>query len=318
MFEIKDGVLLKYHGAAGEKRAVIPPGVRTVGGNAFYGSEHIEEIEIPDGVTRIGYFAFANCKALRTVIMPDSVTELGAAVLTNCPSLTEVKLSENITQLNTTFNNCDSLETVTVPSKTEVIKKAFRLCPALQRVVLPEGLRELDDTFDGCRSLRELRLPDSVRDFSGIAVTKSGLERVTFRGYDIVFGSEYEERRFISIHWFSRLLEFAENDTFPTSPPYSCGEIIRRTFILARFVKDRTPKQCNYIKYDYAKVMKHAISLNETDVIAAMAEEGLLNSRSISRYIKLAAELGREEIYLMLVRYKDEAGGYGGSGRFRL
>ena len=95
-FEIKDGVLVAYHGD--EHVPVVPEGVEVIGRRAFAPIENpigiydvklpnslkkieeeafmgssLEEITIPDGVTYIGSHAFVGCMQLCKIVLPKSI-----------------------------------------------------------------------------------------------------------------------------------------------------------------------------------------------------------------------------------------------------
>ncbi|MEG0758912.1 MAG: leucine-rich repeat domain-containing protein, partial [Raoultibacter sp.] len=58
-FRIENGTLLKYRGKGGA--VVVPEGVTSIGGGAFYGCSSLTSITIPEGVTSIGQYAFRGC-----------------------------------------------------------------------------------------------------------------------------------------------------------------------------------------------------------------------------------------------------------------
>lgn len=68
-FEIKDGVLIKYHGS--DTDVVIPDTLTEIGNNAFECCTNLKSITIPDNVTKIGDNAFANCANLKYVRVPE-------------------------------------------------------------------------------------------------------------------------------------------------------------------------------------------------------------------------------------------------------
>ena len=99
-FEIKDGVLVAYHG--NEHVPVVPEGVEVIGRRAFAPIENdigiydvklpnslkkieeeafmgssLEEITIPEGVTEIGNRAFGGCMQLYKIVLPKSITSIG-------------------------------------------------------------------------------------------------------------------------------------------------------------------------------------------------------------------------------------------------
>ena len=84
-FEIKDNILIKYHGNGGE--VIIPNGVTGIGNQAFLSCKSLTGVIIPEGVTRIGSMAFSGCTNLMNVRIPDSMESIGHYVFSRCTGL---------------------------------------------------------------------------------------------------------------------------------------------------------------------------------------------------------------------------------------
>lgn len=113
--------------------------VESIGDNAFSGCDSITELDL-SGTNNFGINAIADCHGLKKATLPEGIVELGEGL----------------------FMNCDSLESVTIPSSVVSIKGAFRGCTALTEVVLPEGLTTLDDAFVGCTGITKITLPSTL------------------------------------------------------------------------------------------------------------------------------------------------------------
>ena len=74
-FVIENGILKKYTGSGGD--VVIPEGVTTIGGWAFFYCTGLSRVVMPEGVTSIGKRAFRACKSLSSVVIPQSVVSIG-------------------------------------------------------------------------------------------------------------------------------------------------------------------------------------------------------------------------------------------------
>ena len=73
-FEIKENVLIKYHG--------ISPFVA-----------------IPDGIQRIGKGAFRDCRELREITIPESVQEIEEEAFLLCVNLAMIHGAANVTSI---------------------------------------------------------------------------------------------------------------------------------------------------------------------------------------------------------------------------
>lgn len=89
-FEIKDGVLVKYHGK--DKQVIIPSSVTSIGGWAFWLCKSLQSIVIPSSVTSIGVLAFSWCTSLKSIAIPSSVTSIGVWAFWGCESLNKITL----------------------------------------------------------------------------------------------------------------------------------------------------------------------------------------------------------------------------------
>ena len=113
-FEIRAGVLVKYHGAARE--VVVPEGVVAIGGSAFEGCKWLEKVAFPSGLKAIGDKAFSECSSLRYIEIPTGVTQLGSDAFARCKALTAIVIPNGVTRIsNHAFAYCTALTTATIP-----------------------------------------------------------------------------------------------------------------------------------------------------------------------------------------------------------
>ncbi len=66
---------------------LIPEGVTSINGSAFYNCTGLTSVIISEGVTSIGGNAFHNCSSLTTIAIPSSVASIDDGAITNCESL---------------------------------------------------------------------------------------------------------------------------------------------------------------------------------------------------------------------------------------
>ena len=162
----KDGKeLVKYPVAKTDTSFLIPNGVTSIGGYAFYSCDSLSSVTIPDSVTSIGRYAFEHCRALTLVTIPDSVTSIGKEAFYGCASLTSVTIGEGVTSIGYgVFVGCDSLTSVTIPdSVTSIGSSAFYSCDSLTSVTIGNGVTSIGkEAFYGCSSLTSVMVPNSV------------------------------------------------------------------------------------------------------------------------------------------------------------
>lgn len=149
VFEIVDGVLIKYNGKDPVIR--VPNTVRKIGGYAFPYSTYardgfisfVQKIYLPSSVKELANGAFGSLTALRYVDMPSSIEVIGAYA----------------------FKEDSSLEEITIPNKVTIIQsETFDHCANLKKVNLPEGIQAIEDeAFRACVSMTSIRLPRSVK-----------------------------------------------------------------------------------------------------------------------------------------------------------
>ena len=157
-------------------KIMIPEKVESIGENAFFGFESLEEIQIPDGVVSIkenafmrcrnlkkveipssvkfiGNRAFKECQNLENIFIPNSVENLGVRVFSDCERLKEVRLSNSIKEISeNAFFRCPNLKSIEIPNSVEKIGKgAFRNCVNLDKISLPNTVKFIDsNAFESC------------------------------------------------------------------------------------------------------------------------------------------------------------------------
>ncbi len=115
-FEIKDGVLIKYHEIEGKTSVVVPNSVTKIGNFAFRGCSNLIDIILLEGVTEIGFGSFMECIKLKNITFPKSLTTLDARAFQNCKNLTNIVLPENVMLIGCdVFMGCTSLTNITLP-----------------------------------------------------------------------------------------------------------------------------------------------------------------------------------------------------------
>ncbi|GEM_PF-1246599 len=106
-FEIKDNVLIKYHGK--DAYIMIPDGITRIGEYAFCNREQyctgirqIKGVYIPEGVVSIGHSAFRNCSRLERVSLPKTLVRIESFAFRHAP-IKELEFPDNLRYCNEDF-----------------------------------------------------------------------------------------------------------------------------------------------------------------------------------------------------------------------
>ena len=162
-FEVKAGVLVKYHGS--NDKITIPEIVKAIGEEAFKNCEGLESVCIPSSVKLIKDRAFLSCTSLSSIVIPESVGEIKDNVFSGCTSLVDVIFKNRATKVGSfAFSGCTKLKRVVLPSSIENISNhMFSLCSELEKITIPYGCREIHHAaFSCCKKLKKIELPESL------------------------------------------------------------------------------------------------------------------------------------------------------------
>ncbi len=194
---------------AGCDASVIPPGITSIGEEAFKGSAGLTAVTIPEGVTSIGDHAFYGCN-LSAIEIPKDVTTIGiGAFRGNSINRITVALDNEVYYVSgncliesstkqvifgcgfpviptdvesigeEAFADC-MMTTITVPeSVTSIGRKAFEGCSGIHEITIPSGVTAINyRTFFGT-GLTAIEIPAGVTSISGTAFGGNNLVRMT-------------------------------------------------------------------------------------------------------------------------------------------
>lgn len=173
-FEVRERVLLKYHG---EKAVVtLPLGIREIGREVFAGNVKLERVVIPESVEVIGSSAFRGCGKLSVVELRtrglSGLHEIAPNAFSNCERLSYIQLPETLKKIgHHSFINCTELTKIAIPGGVRCLDEgAFKNCSHLRRVELASGVQELGESaFEGCERLETVQLPSTLKKIGGYA-----------------------------------------------------------------------------------------------------------------------------------------------------
>lgn len=141
-------------------------GLRHLGKAAFRDCTHLQSVKLPECLEAIGEEAFRGCQALEAIDIPTNVATIGEAAFASCRSLSRMTVAEG----NTSYDSregCNAIihtesktlvagcKSTLIPDEVEEIKAfAFENCDALESITLPSNLQTIgDNAFAGCTSL---------------------------------------------------------------------------------------------------------------------------------------------------------------------
>ncbi|NLG04647.1 MAG: leucine-rich repeat protein [Clostridia bacterium] len=120
----------------------------------------------PNTITSTSPWAFCCCQHLNSVKMNNELSELGGAAFKGCKNLSSVEFSNAIRNLNSceylnvggaqgnidiegTFQECDSLDHITIPKNIDYIGDAtFAFCKNLKKVTVKNPCCEIVNSYD--------------------------------------------------------------------------------------------------------------------------------------------------------------------------
>ena len=181
----KTAGVYRYKGAGGDvtvPKTVNGLTVTAIGEEAFYRTEHFQDIRavtLPDTITEICEQAFFNT-GLTKINLPESLTKIGEDAF-KWTHIKSVTLPSKLTSIPSgAFNNCESLEAITIHSNIKTIGPyAFDSCTALKKLVLSEGLtRIMSCAFYGCKNITELTLPSTLGVIGELAFERTGIKSI--------------------------------------------------------------------------------------------------------------------------------------------
>lgn len=150
-------------------KLVIPPSVKSIGREAFMGTNFSGDLVIPNSVGSIGYGAFSACNGFNgTLTLPKGLKVIESCAFNSCTMLKgNLTLPDNLTSIGDfAFYICRMLTGNLVIPKTvkSIGERAFAGCSGFNgTLTLHEGLETIGaSAFYGCYGFGDLVLPNSI------------------------------------------------------------------------------------------------------------------------------------------------------------
>ena len=144
----------------------IPENTKSIGPEAFSGSNYLEELDIPSTVTKIGEKAFYECFEMTSF----TVDQNNTVFFSNDGVL--FKNTDNGTELVAYPVERDGDEYVIPDGTISIWPYAFYYSD-LEKIQFPDGLTSIGEfAFENCNDLLEIQLPDSVTSIGNGAFAK--------------------------------------------------------------------------------------------------------------------------------------------------
>lgn len=204
VFEIQNGVLIKYNG----KDAIVhvPSSVKKIGSYVFPATDAIfnkyafvEKVYLPYGIKEIGESAFRGVTTLSFVDLPSTIETIGSYA----------------------FEETYALKKIAIPPNVKVIKSCtFRRSLGLEQVFLPEGLERIEDyAFYECVELKMIKIPRSVKYIGSNVFGFTRLKDIEYGGTKREFDALckdrdifcYSNRQTVNLHCSDGTYPFERN-----------------------------------------------------------------------------------------------------------
>ena len=138
------------------QRIDIKEGLSEIARGAFWSCESLENITLPSTLEFLGDGAFEYCKNLKSITIPPSMNFLDTDVFAET-GLTTVTIPGNISKARTSFYGCRDLKEAIVEEGVRTLWGTFAECESLESVIIPSTMNQISrSTFMNCRNLRDI------------------------------------------------------------------------------------------------------------------------------------------------------------------
>lgn len=175
-----------FYGCKSLKKFRVPRSVSSLKDDMFNGCSSLQDVDNLENVLRMENRVFAGCSSLEIARELPELKLMGNGCFADCSSLTGVELTAMSSIPDSTFINCTSIRSMTLPDNIHQIgAAAFKGCDNLMQIGLPDNIYVIgkyafqgcnftqinlpknlntigESTFEDCIGLTEIVIPDNV------------------------------------------------------------------------------------------------------------------------------------------------------------
>lgn len=156
------------------------PGLKRIGGEAFYGCKNLKKLTIPETVEYIGGSAFYGCSNIWSLTYNAINAECESFMEPNAP-LEKIVIGDKVRRLPGGLFGGKEFTEVTLPACLERIDEfVFYGCKNLTTINLSDSIRYIgDNAFYGCSSLKNIHWPLRLTTIGSRAFIQTALETIS-------------------------------------------------------------------------------------------------------------------------------------------
>lgn len=156
------------------------PGLKRIGGEAFYGCKNLKKLTIPETVEYIGGGAFYGCSNIWSLTYNAINAECESFMESNAP-LEKIVIGDKVRRLPRGIFSGREFTEVALPACLERIDDyAFYGCKNLTTINISDGIRYIgDNAFYGCSSLKNIHWPLRLTTIGSRAFRQTALETIS-------------------------------------------------------------------------------------------------------------------------------------------
>lgn len=131
-------------------------GLTEIGAAAFISCPSLTGIKLPSSVKNINAGAFQGCTNLSDINIPVSVIVLNDDIF-SYTGITSIDVPGNIVKCGTAFYGCRNLRSAVIHEGVNLLEGTFAECDSLESVIIPSTMKQITySTFKGCKNLKDI------------------------------------------------------------------------------------------------------------------------------------------------------------------